>query len=156
MRTTSRTIVAVLLGFGLALLAGCGSKPEPQQPTPPEGGPGGDPKPAPQQPVVGPATYETDVAKHAIPSGPVSGVLGGEKVTGEARLEGRTLLFRKPESAAGPAWQVWIDLPPEALRGEPLELLVRRHPPPRAPPGSSPTATHRRTDRPRTTGRGRG
>jgi hypothetical protein len=128
MRSPSRMIVALVLGFGLAVAAGCGSKPGSApggEPGPDQQGntqPNTDPKPAP---AAGPATYETDVAKHAFPAGQVSGVLAGEAVTGEARLEGKTLILRKAGAAPGDnSWQAWIDLPPEAQRGEACRVVV--------------------------------
>jgi hypothetical protein len=120
MRTTSRMIVAVLFGFGLALFAGCGSKPAPPNP---DGG-NGEPTPEPK-PVVGPATYETDTAKHAIPSGPVAGMLGGAAAVPEAAVEGEYLKFRtpKPGTPAGtpPIWdrEVWLK-----LRSSPSQPLL--------------------------------
>jgi hypothetical protein len=129
MRTASRTIAVVVLGLGLAAAGGCGSKSEPPNgpgPDQPGGEPGtarpnGDAKtPAPIN-----ATYQTDPARHAIPTGAVSGILGGEAVTAEVKLEGHTLVLRKPTAAASKeSWQVWIDLPPESQRGEEYRLVV--------------------------------
>lgn len=126
----SRTIFAVLLGVGLAVAAGCGSKeqPPPQQPdqplTPtPNPTPGPNPEPGKKDSPPAPLAYDLDPAKHAIPAAPVSGVLLGEKVLAEVRLDGR-LVLAKPSGVPGPDWQIGIDLPPEAMKGEPFKLVV--------------------------------
>jgi hypothetical protein len=127
MRTASRTIAVVVLGLALAVAAGCGSKSEPTSgPDQSDTGLGniqqtGDAKTTPVH-----ATYQTDPAKHAIPAAVVSGILGGEAVTAEVKLEGHTLVLRKPAGteASKDSWQVWIDLPPESQRGEAYRLVV--------------------------------
>jgi hypothetical protein len=126
MARQSRILAAVVLAFGLALAAGCGAKPEPSSgPGPDQQGntqASGDQKPA----ASVQATYQTDPAKHAIPTGAVSGVLGGESVTADVKLEGHTLVLRKPAANAESkqSWQVWIELPPESQRGEAYRLVV--------------------------------
>ena len=89
----SRTIAIAMFGIGLGLACaavGCGSKETPpSQPsvslTPDDKGDGKD-NPTPPAAVIRP-TYELDPAKHLIPTGLVSGILAGEVVTAEARLE---------------------------------------------------------------------
>lgn len=131
MWNASRMIVAALVGLSMACSAGCGSKPEQGGGSDPAAKEQGDssPTPAGQPDHAGKplpqSAYEPDTAKHAIPPTPIAGILGGEQVTAEARLEGKTLIFRKagaPQSEQ--AWQVWVELPPEAQRGEECRVVV--------------------------------
>ncbi len=121
MRLVSRTIAAGFLLFGFTLVAGCGSKPAPPAPnvelTP-------DPKPEPQPAPTVVATWELDVTKHVVPTTLVVAQLGGERLTPEVVIEAGQLVFRKPEMAPGDPWRVAITLPPEALKGEPIQLVI--------------------------------
>src|SRR6478736_6599726 len=88
MRTTSRMVVVASL---ILALAGCGSKPSPssQADVPFTSGPNTDPNPNPTK-----AGYELDPAKHVIPTGPVSGAVGGAAVNPTAVVEGDFLKFQ--------------------------------------------------------------
>ena len=129
MRIALWSLTAGLLGLGIVVVIGCGSK--------------GDPSPEPDQIVqsepdpktiaVVEPVYETDVSKHSIPASPVVGRLGGERVTGEVSIESGELVVRKAAGTPGEDWRVAIKLPPEALLGEPCRLVI----PPEKTPGAS-------------------
>ncbi len=119
----SRMIVAALFTIGLAFASGCGSKDEGEAPnvavapdsnSDPNANPRGEPK-------IG---YELDPAKQIIPNTLVTGILAGEFVMAEAKIEDRKLIFRKASNTTGEPWEVQIDLPPEALQGEPYKLVI--------------------------------
>ncbi len=120
MRTTLLSVIVGVLGLLLAVVTGCGSKatpsPEPNATIQPEPGPNAGPAADP--------VYELDVAKHAIPAGPVVGQLGGERVSGEASIESGELVLQKRADAPGNDWRMTIKLPPEALRGEPYRIVI--------------------------------
>ncbi len=118
----SRMIFGVALCFGLAVVAGCGSKPVPTLSGAPE------PEPKPIEPTPGPLTptpkvetpkvetpkvvWEMDRNKHVIPDAPASGTLAGAAFAPNVVLEGAELKFRafKGESPE-PERQLAITLP---------------------------------------------
>ncbi|HSQ54971.1 MAG TPA: hypothetical protein VLM40_04425, partial [Gemmata sp.] len=132
MRNPSRLFSALIVSIALPWAGGCGSKDEPENNPHPIPEPRGE-APSSSNSAAPPAeaSYQLDPAKHVLPSAQVSGVLGGEKVTAEVRLEGQRLILRKPEAAGGAMWQIWIDLPPEAHRGGTTRLVIG---PDRMPP----------------------
>jgi hypothetical protein len=73
----------------LWVAAGCGSKPSPE----PE--PNVIIAPEPNPAATAKAVHEFDLAKHAIPSRPVSGSIGGSEAAPKAILEGDFLVFRQ-------------------------------------------------------------
>lgn len=120
MRVTSRTIFVLLVGFGLASVAGCGSKPaptEPSTPLQPQPGPGADPAAKP--------VHEMDPSKHAIPNRPVTGNVGGAEFTPEVAIENDSLIFRLP-NATGPFPEraLSLRLRPPSKPGEILKPLT--------------------------------
>jgi hypothetical protein len=122
-----RQIFATLSCLVLAFALGCGSRSAPDQQnnhTTPDGGVELSTSPTlPGEPVK--PTYQLDTSKHVIPTGLVLGNLAGENVVAEAHIEGHKLVFQKRAELPGESWQVWIELPPEALRGEPYRLVVK-------------------------------
>ncbi len=119
----SRKMFAGFVCVGMISSIGCGSKPQPEQPnvaiTP-------EPLTANNENTTKQVepTYELEAAKQSIPSGPVRGMLLGEKVNAEVNIEG-PMVIRKPAGAAGPDWQIQIELPADAKRGEPYRLVTQ-------------------------------
>ena len=87
-------VFTAFVALGVALVSGCGSElpvPEPDVVIDPDANPAAPPP----KPV-----YEMDPAKHAIPPGPVTGVLGGAEFTPQASIEGDYLIFRSSKSGS--------------------------------------------------------
>lgn len=141
-----RTLSGMMLAAVIAFLAGCGGsdspkaepKAAPTDPnkkdadpgtTPPKDAPktDGPKKSDPPGPLV---AWEMDVAKHAIPTAPVSGTLGGAAFTPEAQFMGDTLTFRVLRQGI-PERQVSLKLSPEQAKAAAagLKLTVNKDQP---------------------------
>jgi hypothetical protein len=132
--TTARTISAVLLGGGLAVSLGCGSKPEPTPAPAGEASLDSVPAPAPDPKAGAPkaeppaVVWETDPAKQSIPAAPVRGRLKGtEFVPTAVQLERGELSFQTTKAGTPlPERIVKLNLAPKRVVGQPLPQLAGR------------------------------
>jgi hypothetical protein len=120
--TRSRKLTAAgavgLVALAVALGAVYGFRPRPNPDVIPD--PDG-PAPPSAKPV-----HELDPAKHSIPAGPVTGVVGGSEFTAEASVEGDYLVFRTPPAGnAVPERKVSLQLRTGGGSIENRKLTVR-------------------------------
>lgn len=122
-----RIVSGMMLAAALSFAAGCGKSDAPGEPKPLEVGtttPVGEaPKVAPPPPAIV-AAWEMDPAKHAIPTGPVSGKLRGEAVAFEVEAERDSLRFRFNKSGSAiSAVEIHLSNPEKSTEG--LSLVVK-------------------------------
>lgn len=160
MRTTARILGRAILAVAVGLtVGGCGGKPDsppPDQktPEPEKKDQPGAPNPNPKDPTTdpakpGPAAWEMDPTKHAIPASPVGGQLAGAPFAPEVQVQGNVLRFRLfkdglPERQVElryiDAGKKFVDtkvtVKPDQPTGPdvPLVLLTRPGPEPKDPP----------------------
>jgi len=136
----SRMIFALVLASGLPFAGGCGSKPEPTQPsaslasepTPPPA-PASPTSPNPPTPPVPPkaetanGAWELDASKHTIPAAPVRGNIAGVEVTPEVQIMGNELNFCVLKEGMATERCVRLNLTPMLLPGEPSPTVQGRN-----------------------------